>query len=350
MPSVNNNYTLDEERAFKQADCLLIAGKLAKKQLPTQTPLASCFALFPSKNNPDAIAVYRTKVSTNLESLVLYTESSHNTKQYSEYEEVEKVNDHHKIRFYVMLCRPFKPRQFFVSTITKRMDDNTHVKIVMPCTSRKRATPPSQVRGEIWQIFTFTQTASNECSVEAVVRVDMKGHFPKWLLHTHLLSNITASPSRWQEHFQHQKRLSSLTLEDGEIMAIMLHSETKNSRSREENLLAFLDKNVALGELKETQFEHFNAVILYILNNRIIHLNNKGESSAASKILSSTKSNLTRIYAGPRDYMSSPKISPAASRQLSPRITNSIVTLTRDQTIKVSSERSVPATLYTSCN
>ena len=83
-----------------------------------------------------------------------------------------------------------------------------------------------------------------------------------------------STPTTWQEHFQHQRKLNQLTVEDGKNMGIMLMNK-KKGESVEKRLEAFLSKNKALQQLKTTSFPQLDGMMLALLQNKLFHKKTK---------------------------------------------------------------------------
>jgi len=104
-----------------------------------------------------------------------------------------------------------------------------------------------------------------------------------------------STSTKWQEHFQHQRKLNQLTVEDGKNMGIMLMIK-KKEESVEKRLEAFLSKNEALQQLKLTRFPQIDVMVLALLQNKLFHKKARGGNKVA---VEPQNSQLARIFRSP---------------------------------------------------
>ncbi len=99
--------------------------------------------------------------------------------------------------------------------------------------------------------------------VNFYAEMELAGYIPRWVVNRELPKFMSA-PTKWQEHFQHQRKLNQLTVENGKNMGIMLMIK-KKGESVEKRLEAFLSKNLALQHLKTTTFPQLDVMMLALL-------------------------------------------------------------------------------------
>jgi len=243
------------------------------KKLATASPLAQG-KKHVAKGQHSTAASYTTNVPCGLLELHNFIKAEDNSSSYIEKIE-EAYNDHHSINYYAMsLPKPFHDREFHTSVIT-RIEDEKITFVSVPCFIKEKArnVHPDRVRAEIWSMYKLTQISDNKTRVEFYAQLEFGGYIPRWLINRELPKFMSA-PTRWQEHFQHLRALRELTPEDGVAMGTMLTTLVKNITGQNKNagnkLSTFIEKNVALKELKET-FPQLRTMILGVLRNQILH-------------------------------------------------------------------------------
>ena len=122
-------------------------------------------------------------------------------------------------------------------------------------------------------MYLLTKVSNSETRVDYYAEIELGGYLDGWIVN-HELHNFMSTPTKWQEHFQHLRALRELTPEDGVAMGTMLttlvENITGNNRNVGNKLTTFIEKNVALMELKET-FPQLKTMILALLRNQILH-------------------------------------------------------------------------------
>jgi hypothetical protein len=219
---------------------------------------------------------YATNVRSGLHELIKFI----NTEAPSPdlFDKVEEVfNDHHLIKYYAMsFPNPVSDREWHLSIMTKILNPETIVKVCVPCLieEKERNVHTDRVRAEMRSIYKLTRISDSETRVEFYAQLEFGGHFPRWIIN-HELPKFMSAPTRWQIHFQHQRKLNQLDAEDGKIMGIMLLNKKKRE-SAEKRLEAFLSKNEALQQLKTTSFPQLDVMMLALLKNKLFHKKARG--------------------------------------------------------------------------
>jgi len=131
-------------------------------------------------------------------------------------------------------------------------------------------------------MYLLTKLSDNMTRVNFYAEGEIGGYLPRWVVNRELPKFMSA-PTRWQEHFQHLRALRDLTPEDGVAIGTMLttlvENITGNNRNVANKLSTFIEKNVALKELKET-FPHVRTMMLGILRNKIVHVRKRKRAAA----------------------------------------------------------------------
>ena len=122
-------------------------------------------------------------------------------------------------------------------------------------------------------MYILTKISDNETLVENYAELKFGGYIPRWIINRELPKFMSA-PTRWQIHFQHQRKLNQLDAEDGKNMGIMLMNKKKGERV-DMRLEAFLSKNEALQQLQTTSFPQLDGMMLALLQNKLFHKNTK---------------------------------------------------------------------------
>ena len=221
---------------------------------------------------------YTTNVPCGLLELHNFIKAEDNSSNYTEKIE-EAYNDHHSINYYAMsFPKPVRKHEWHQSVITK-VEAEKIVIVSVPCfiEEKMRNVNPVRVRAVIRNMYILTKISDSETRVENYAEGEIGGHIPLWVVNRDL-PNFMSAPTRWQEHFQHQRKLNQLTVENGKNMGIMLMIK-KKEESVEKRLEAFLSKNVALKELKAT-FPQVETMMLGILRNKIVHVRKRKRAAA----------------------------------------------------------------------
>jgi len=131
-------------------------------------------------------------------------------------------------------------------------------------------------------MYLLTKVSNSETRVDYYAEIELGGYLDGWIVN-HELHNFMSTPTKWQEHFQHLRALRELTPEDGVAMGTMLttlvENITGNNRNVGNKLTTFIEKNVALKELKET-FPHVRTMMLGVLRNQIMHVTKRKRAAA----------------------------------------------------------------------
>jgi len=118
-------------------------------------------------------------------------------------------------------------------------------------------------------MYKLTKISPTRTKVDFYAEIEFEGYAPRWIIN-HELPKFMSAPTRWQVYFQHQQKLSQLTVEDGKNMGIMLMIK-KKGENMEKRLEAFLSKNEALQQLKTTTFPQLEGMMLALLKNKLFH-------------------------------------------------------------------------------
>jgi len=140
----------------------------------------------------------------------------------------------------------------------------------------------------------LTKISESETRVENYAEIELGGYIPRWLINREL-PKFMSTPTTWQEHFQHQRKLNQLTVKDGKNMGIMLMNK-KKGESVEKRLEAFLSKNEALQQLKTTTFPQFDGMMLALLKNKLFHKKARDGNKVG---VEPQNSQLARIFRSP---------------------------------------------------
>ena len=255
------------------------------KKMTTASPLAQG-KKYVANDQQSTTGYYTTKVPCGLLELHAYIEAEDNSSNFIEKIE-EAYNDHHSINYYAKsLPKPASDREFHQSVITKVEDENTIVMVSVPCfieeKVKERPIRPDRVRAAIRNMYLLVQISDIETRVDFYAEIELGGYLDGWIVN-HELHNFMSAPTKWQEHFQHLRALRELTPEDGVAIGTMLttlvENITGNNRNVGNKLSTFIEKNVALKELKET-FPQLRTMILGVLRNKILHVTKKKKAVA----------------------------------------------------------------------
>jgi len=278
-------FSSQENEAISQLNKIAVAIDASNntKQLTTASPLArgkTCIA----KGQRATAASYTTNVRCGHIELVKFIHAElgwRNKKKYKE-KTVTTYNDHHSIQYHARAFpTPVSDREWHISIITKKMDDETTVVVTVPCfieeKEKERPLRHDRVRAELWTMYKLTKISNTMTRVDFYVEIEFGRNFPRWLINREL-PEFMNPPTRWQEHFQHLRALRELTPEDGVAMATML-TLVKNRKTAESRLTAFVSKNVALKKLKAT-FPLVETMMLGVLRNKIVHVRKRKRAAA----------------------------------------------------------------------
>jgi len=288
-------YTSKENNAVNRLLEIAAAFKTSKsKKMATDSPLAQG-KKHVAKGQHTTTGYYKTNVPCGLQELHAYIEAEDNSSNYIENIE-EAYNDHHSINYYaVSLPKPVHDREFHTSVITK-VEAEKVILVSVPCFIEERArnVHPDRVRAEIRNMYILTKISESETRVENYAEIEFGGYIPRWLINRELLK-FMSTPTTWQEHFQHQRKLNQLTVKDGKNMGIMLMIK-KKGESVEKRLEAFLSKNEALQQLKTTTFPQFDGMMLALLKNKLFHKKARDGNKVG---VEPQNSQLARIFRSP---------------------------------------------------
>ena len=285
-------YTTDENDAI--ALLLAIASGIysstSTKKLKTASPLAQGKKHI--TNGQPTTASYTTNVHCEYIELIkfIHTELGwRNKKKYIE-KTVTTYNDHHSIQYRARAFpKPVSDREWHISIITKKLDDETIVVVTVPCFVKEleKIVHPDRVRAELWTMYKLTKISNTMTRVEFYAKLDFGGYIPRWIINREL-PKIMSAPTRWQEHFQHQQKLNQLTAEDGKNMGIMLMIKVKGE-SVEKRLEDFLGKNQALQFVRAQAFPQFQIMMLHVLRNKIVDVGEGESTERVRKTISKMK-------------------------------------------------------------
>jgi len=238
---------------------------------------------------------YTTNVPCGLQELHNFIEAEDTSSNFIEKID-ESYNDHHSINYYAMsFPNPVHDREWFQSVITK-VETEKVIILSVPCFIEERArnVHPDRVRAVIRNMYILTKISDSETRVENYAEGEMGGHIPQWVVNRDLPKFMSA-PTKWQEHFQHQRKLNQLTVKNGKNMGIMLMNK-KKGESVEKRLETFLSKNEALQQLKTTSFPQFDVMMLALLQNKLFHKKARGGNKVA---VEPQNNQLARIFRSP---------------------------------------------------
>ena len=297
-PNSNPSFSPKENEAFNKLLAIAagIDNSTNSKKMTTASPLAQG-RKYSVMGQHTTCGYYATNVRSGLHELIKFI----NTEAPSPdlFDKVEEVfNDHHLIKYYAMsFPNPVSDREWHLSIMTKILNPETIVKVCVPCLieEKERNVHTDRVRAEMRSIYKLTRISDSETRVEFYAQLEFGGHFPRWIINRVFIKFMSA-PTRWQIHFQHQRKLNQLDAEDGKIMGIMLLNKKKRE-SAEKRLEAFLSKNEALQQLKTTTFPQFDGMMLALLKNKLFHKKAKQQQKRSGKVgVEPPNNRLTRIF------------------------------------------------------
>jgi len=294
--TTSTTYTSKEKNAVNRLLEIAAAFKTSKsKKMKTASPLAQG-KKHVAKGQHTTTGYYTTNVPCGLQELHAHIEAEDNSSRYIESSE-EAYNDHHSIRYYAMsLPNPVHDREFHTSVITK-VEDGKIIFVSVPCFIEEKArnVHPDRVRAEIRSMYILTKISDFITRADFYAEIELGGYLPRWIINRELPKFMSA-PTRWQIHFQHQRKLNQLDAEDGKNMGIMLMIK-KKGESVEKRLEAFLSKNEALHQLKTTTFPQLDGMMLALLQNKLFH---KKTKQGGNKVgVEPQNSQLARIFMSP---------------------------------------------------
>ena len=167
--AVEEPFSSQEKDAFAQM--LLLASTIDKsqntKKLTTASPLAQG-RKFIAKNQKATTGSYTTNVPCGHQELINFINmEAPSSDMYDRDEEV--FNDHHQIKYYAMsLPKLVSDREWRVSIMTKKIDDETIVKVCVPCFIEEKArnVHPDRVRAELRSMYRLTKISDSTTRVE----------------------------------------------------------------------------------------------------------------------------------------------------------------------------------------
>ena len=267
-------YTSKENNAVNRLLEIAEAFKASKsKKMTTDSTLAQG-KKHVAKGQHTTTGYYKTNVPCGLQELHAHIEAEDNSSNFKEKIE-EAFNDHHSIRYYAMsLPNPVHDREFHTSVITK-FEDGKIIFVSVPCIIEEKArnVHPDRVRAEIRNMYILTKISDNITRVDFYAEIELGGYIPRWIINRELPKFMSA-PTKWQIHFQHQRKLNQLDAEDGKNMGIMLTNKKKGERV-DMRLETFLSKNEALQQLQTTSFPQLDGMMLALLQNKLFHKKTK---------------------------------------------------------------------------
>ena len=297
-PNSNPSFSPKENEAFNKLLAIAagIDNSTNSKKMTTASPLAQG-RKYSVKGQHTTCGYYATNVRSGLHELIKFI----NTEAPSPdlFDKVEEVfNDHHLIKYYAMsFPNPVSDREWHLSIMTKILNPETIVKVCVPCLieEKERNVHTDRVRAEMRSIYKLTRISDSETRVEFYAQLEFGGHFPRWIINRVFIKFMSA-PTRWQIHFQHQRKLNQLDAEDGKNMGIMLMNKKKRE-SVEKRLETFLSKNEALHQLKTSSFPQLDGMMLALLQNKLFH---KKTKQGGNKVgVEPQNSQLARIFRSP---------------------------------------------------
>ena len=230
MPTILSPLNSEEETSFSKSLKIKESfkqAKASKRTLPTPSPLLKAYSII-EKGSSVGIGHSSTRVFCPRLQLRSHLSDERSTGFLHQSE--EHVSPHHKISYYAMAFpAPLRPREWFVSVITKQLDPQTTVVASFPCTARHRAPNLGYVRAEAWQLYFLRSLNEYETQVDFYTKLDMHGRIPKFVINTKLPEYLS-KPLVWQAHFQHLRALPQLGVEDGRAMGVMLANKNKKNR------------------------------------------------------------------------------------------------------------------------
>ncbi len=296
-PNSNPSFSPKENEAFNKLLAIAagIDNSTNSKKMTTASPLAQG-RKYSVKGQHTTCGYYATNVRSGLHELIKFI----NTEAPSPdlFDKVEEVfNDHHLIKYYAMsFPNPVSDREWHLSIMTKILNPETIVKVCVPCLieEKERNVHTDRVRAEMRSIYKLTRISDSETRVEFYAQLEFGGHFPRWIINRVFIKFMSA-PTRWQIHFQHQRKLNQLDAEDGKNMGIMLMNKKKRE-SVEKRLEAFLSKNEALHQLKTSSFPQLDGMMLALLQNKLFHKKARDSNKVA---VEPQNSQLARVFRSP---------------------------------------------------
>ena len=230
MLETNDAFSLEENEAIIRLQAIAAAFDKSKntKKMTTASPLAQGKKLIATKGQNMTTGYYTTNVSCSLHELHAYIEAEDTTSNYIEKIVDEAYNDHHSINFYAMsLPKPVHDREFHTSVITK-VEAEKVVIVSVPCfiEEKERDVHPDRVRAETRSLTLLTIISASETRLDYYAEFGFGGYIPRWVINREL-PKIMSAPTKSQEHFQHQRKLNQLTVEDGKNMGTMLMIKKK---------------------------------------------------------------------------------------------------------------------------
>ena len=289
-------FTSKENNAVNRLLEIAEAFKTSKsKKMTTDSPLAQG-KKHVAKGQYTTTGYYKTNVPCGLHELHAHIEAEDNSSNFKEKIE-EAYNDHHSINYYVKpFQKPVRDRELHQSVITK-FEDGKIIMVSVPCFIEEKArnVHPDRVRAEIRSMYILTKISDFITRADFYAEIELGGYLPRWIINRELPKFMSA-PTRWQIHFQHQRKLNQLDAEDGKNMGIMLMIK-KKGESVEKRLEAFLSKNEALHQLKTTTFPQLDGMMLALLQNKLFH---KKTKQGGNKVgVEPQNSQLARIFRSP---------------------------------------------------
>ena len=105
----------------------------------------------------------------------------------------EARNSHHIVEFYEGKAAPFQNRTFLQAFVWKKLSDTQFVWCNAPIADHPSVTPSDErgtVRAEAVRVLRFTVIAQNVTRVEYACTLDLKGHFPTWLINNLVIPSL----------------------------------------------------------------------------------------------------------------------------------------------------------------
>jgi hypothetical protein len=181
------------------------------------------------------------------------------------FEVLEVKSLHHTVFFSEIKTAPLQNRTFLGALVWRKISDVplTYVLVAAPVECHDKLSieqDANAVRAEVRRVLRLTSTADGHTSVEYACSLDLRGHFPKWLVNEVALPQLLNVPYTLQTYFAHVKRAPQCTAKDGVLLGHLL-ADTVEMASPHERTSAITTFVCQTSMMRECGFVFLDAML-----------------------------------------------------------------------------------------
>ena len=182
---------------------------------------------------------------------------------------LERVNNHHRVFFYLGRSPPpFRNRELVFDFIVKRLSDDQYICILTPALHKDAPVSKSVVRATSTRIYRVTKIEENVTGCELFMTIDLKGNVPSFITNSVIIP--TALNLGLPLYFMHILPYSDFDKEDARSLGVLLMDATRSlsGKALHAEVQKLFHRTAVLRHLFGT-YPLLSSLLHYVVENRL---------------------------------------------------------------------------------